>query len=167
MKLPLKNFFFFGNMFLCVSVFLFSVMIYFAADSWNFISDSIETDGIIADYTVKNESDSEGRSTKNYYPLIEYADSNGVSHRFMSETVMNFEVDVFIKGKESGFTNPIYPIPKVKVRYLLADPGKARAARSFADLWGTAMAYAFLSVVFALVAAALLWFHKRDKAREL
>jgi len=165
MKLPLKNFFFFGILFLGVSLFLFSGMIYFAADSWNFISGSIETEGVIADYTVKNESDSEGRSVKNYYPLIEYSDGNNISHRFISETVMNFEVDVFIKGKDSGFTNPVYPLPKVKVRYLITDPGEARAARSFADLWGTAAAYAFLSFVFALISGALFWFHNKEKIR--
>jgi len=161
-NLPLKNFYFFGIFFLGVSVFLFAGMIYFAADSRHFVANSIEAEGIIADYTVKNESDSEGRSVKNHYPLIEYIDGSGVSHRFMSETVMNFEVDVFIKGRESGFTNPVYPMPKVKVRYLRTDPGSARAARSFADLWGASLAYAVLSVVFALIGSALLWFHKRD-----
>jgi hypothetical protein len=159
---PLKNFYFFGNFFLGVSVFLFAVMIYFAADSRRFVENSVETEGVIAGYTVKHESDSEGRSVKNYYPLIEYIDNVGVSHRFMSETVMNFEVDVFIKGRESGFTNPFYPMPKVKVRYLRSDPGSARAARSFADLWGAAIAYAFLSVVFALVGGALLLVHKKN-----
>lgn len=160
-SLPLKNIYFFGNFFLGVSVFLFAVMIYFAADSRSFIKNSLEAEGIIADYTIKNESDSEGRSVKNYYPLIEYIDISGAAHRFMSETVMNFEVDVFIKGRESGFKNPVYPMPKVKVRYLSASPGEARAARSFADLWGTVIAYAILSFVFALVGSTLLWIHKK------
>ncbi|PKL16301.1 MAG: hypothetical protein CVV49_16930 [Spirochaetae bacterium HGW-Spirochaetae-5] len=162
-SLPLKNFYFFGNFFLGVSIFLFAVMIYFAADSLRFIQNSVEAEGVIADYTVKNESDSEGRSVKNYYPLIEYIDISGVTHRFMSETVMNFEVDVFIKGRESGFTNPVYPMPKVKVRYLIASPGEARAARSFADLWGIVIAYVILSVIFALVGGTLLWLHKKNK----
>ena len=162
-SVSLDNLRFFGKMFIALSLLLFAVMIYFAADSRRFIANSVETEGIIADYMVKKESDSEGKSVKNYYPLIEYIDNVGVSHRFMSETVMNFEVDVFIKGRESGFTNPVYPMPKVKVRYLRADPGSARAARSFSDLWGTAIAYAFLSVVFALVGSALLLVHKKNK----
>ncbi len=50
-SLPLKSFYFFGNFFPGVSVFLFAGMIYFAADSWHFLKNSMDA-GVIIAYVI-------------------------------------------------------------------------------------------------------------------
>jgi len=163
-SIPFKNFLFSGILFLAISVSMFAGMIYFAADTAVFIASSTQTQGMIVDYLEKDETGSDGREVKNYYPVIEYHDSHGFLHRFSSDSVMNYEVFIFIKAKESGFKNTIYTVPEINLRYNADNPSEVRASRSFFDLWGSTFTAAFLSVVFGLVGGTLIWFHRKTKS---
>lgn len=156
MNIPIKNFLLMGRIFLLASAFLFAGMLYFVSDTLSFKDSSVETTGTIVGYTQKDEADSKGKTVTNYYPVIEYTDSRGNICRMNSDTVMNYEVFVFIKASESGFTNPVYKVPPVKIRYNKNNPSEARPSRSFFDLWGTAIAYGILALIFSIVGTALM-----------
>jgi hypothetical protein len=160
----LRNNLLFGVFFAFVGLFLFCGMLYFAADTARFISDSVAASGRIVDYKEKDETDSNGKIVKNYYPVIEYSDRGGTLHRMTSDTVMNYEVFVFIKAGESGSRNPLFTVPEVKVMYRIDNPGSARSARGFTDLWGSALAYGIISAVFFIIGGVLLWFHFKRRS---
>lgn len=157
------KFFFSGLFFFAVALFMLTAMAYFAADTVRFISASVETDGIITGYLEKDESGSDGKLENNFYPVIRYPDASGAYHTFTSDTAMNYEVFIFLKAKESGFKNPLYTVPAIKIRYKTASPDIARAARSAADLWGNVLASGILAVIFTLIGSMFLWFYKKGK----
>jgi len=156
MNLPIKNFLLTGKILLVASAFLFAGMLYFISGTLSFKNNSAETMGTIVGYTQKDETGSEGKTETNYYPVIEYTDAKGNTHRINSDTAMNSEVFVFIKAWKSGFTNPLFKVPPVKIRYSKADPAEARPARSFFDMWGTSFAYGILALLFSITGTALM-----------
>ena len=155
MIIPVKNFLLAGKIFLLASAFLFAGMLYFASGALSFKNNSVETIGTIVGYTQKDETGPGGKTEPDYYPVIEYTDARGNTRRMNSDTAMNYEVFVFIKAGESGFTNPLFKVPPVKIRYSKADPAEARPARSFFDMWGTSFAYGILALVFSIIGTAL------------
>lgn len=154
MNIPVKNLTVIGRIFLLASACLFAGMVYFLSNTLSFLDSSIATTGTIVDYTQKNESGADGKEQVNSYPVIEFTDNRGRTLRFSSDTAMNYEVWVFIKARESGFKNPVYTVPQVKIRYNKMNPDEVRAARSFFDTWGTTIAYGILALIFSLIGTA-------------
>lgn len=166
MIIPMKNFLLAGRIFLLASAFLFAGMLYFVSDTMSFKSNSIETEGTIVGYTQKDASSSDGKNKIDYYPVIEYLDNRGNKQRINPDTVMNYEVFVFIKAGESGFTNPLFKVPQVKIRYSRTNPAEARPARSFFDLWGTSFAYGILTLVFSILGTTLTYLADEERQRK-
>lgn len=150
-----------GRLFTAVGICLFAAALYFAVNTIIFISSSVEAAGSIVDYIEEDEAETNGVEKKVFYPVIEFMDRAGQPRRFRSEVSMDYEVWVFIKARESGFTNSLYKVPDIKVRYNPESPSEARAARSFADFRHAEIALGILSVIFLLVGIALLRFAGR------
>lgn len=166
MNIPIKNFLLAGRIFLLASAFLFAGMLYFISDTMSFKSNSIETEGTIVGYTQKDASGSDGKNKTDYFPVIEYTDNRGNTHRLNTDTAMNYEVFVFMKAGESGFTNPLFKVPQVKIRYSRTNPEEARPARSFFDLWGTSFAYGILMLVFSILGSTLTYLADEERRRK-
>lgn len=161
-----NNYFISGFIVLGISICLFSVAIYYAVDAEKFMAGSVETLGVIEDYVENDSTDSRGRAQTDYYPLIKYCDSSGASHLFRCDTAMNYEVSIFKEAKDSGFKSTLFKAPKVKVRYLADNPGVARSARTFFDIWGHVVVITIISIAVCFVGCALLWFDYERKAEE-
>lgn len=151
MNIPIKNFLLTGRILLFASALLFAGMLYYLSNTLSFKDSSVEATGTIVGYT---EKDSAGKGT-DYYPVIEYSDTRGTLYRINSDSPMNDEVLAFIKAKESGLTNPPEMTPSVKIRYNKTNPAEARTSLTFADLWGPAIAYAILALIFSITGTAL------------
>ena len=163
MNIPAKNLILSGKIFFLTSTFLFAGMLYFGSDTMSFKNSSVETEGTIVGYAENGTKGEDKNTEPDYYPVIEYTDTAGRSYRINSDTVMNYEVFLFIKARESGFTNPLYKVPPVKIRYSRGNPGEARPVRSFFDLWGTTVAYAILALVFSITGTALMQIGDTEK----
>lgn len=160
------NYFISGFIVLGISLCLFCIAIYYGVDVKQFASNSVETEGVIENYVESESTDSKGRSQTDYYPVIKYYDRDGVSHFFKCSTVMNYEVSIFKEAKDSGFKSTLFKTPKVKVRYLADNPGVARAARTFFDLWGDVVVITIIALAFCFAGGALLWFDFERKEKE-
>ena len=145
-----------GRLFTAVGICLFAAALYFAVNTIIFISSSVEAAGSIVDYIEEDEAETNGVEKKVFYPVIEFMDREGQPHRFRSEVSMDYEVWVFIKARESGFTNSLYKVPEIKVRFNPENPSETRTARSFIDLWHAEFALGILSVIFLFVGLTLL-----------
>jgi len=155
-----------GFIVLGISLCLFCIAIYYGVDAEQFVTHSVETEGVIQDYVESESTDSKGRSQTDCYPVIKYYDMNGTSHVFNCDTIMNYEVSIFKEAKQSDFKSTLFKAPKVKVRYLADNPGVARAARTFFDIWGIVVVITIISVAVCFVAGALLWFDFERKEKD-
>ncbi|HOP29889.1 MAG TPA: DUF3592 domain-containing protein [Spirochaetota bacterium] len=145
-----------GRLFTLIGLCMLAGMIYFTVNTSIFMISSVETTGRITDYVEADETGTDGVEKKVFYPVIEFIDMDGKTQRFRSEVSMDYEVWVFIKARESGFTNLLYKVPDIKVFYNPESPSEARAARSFADVRHAEIALGISSVIFLIVGLALL-----------
>jgi hypothetical protein len=71
-----------GRLLTATGIFMLAGMIFFTVKTWSFISSSVETNGIIVDYIEADEAGTDGIEKKVFYPVIEFMDREGNTHRF-------------------------------------------------------------------------------------
>jgi len=161
-----NNFFLFGVISFCISIFLLAIVVQRCVEVKKFIASSVETEGVIVDYVENETTDTKGRAVIDYYPIIKYTDLKGNSRSFKSSVTMNYETSIFKEAKDSGSTSTQFHAPRVKVLYCAVNPGDARPARTFFDIWGDMIIMTIIAVAVSFVGCALIWFHYESKAEE-
>ena len=117
----------------------------------SFINNSVITNGRIVDIVTRTSSDSDGNTTKNRYPVVQFQDNNGTTIEFKSSSSTSGGISI---GEN------------VEVRYLPDNPKKARISSSFMDLWGLSVFFGIFGVVLSGLGIPFFWLGIRDSINE-
>jgi Protein of unknown function (DUF3592) len=103
-----KFFLMFGSIFAGVGSIFAVIGIIFGVTTHSFVSSSVKTSGTVIDLERRRSTDSKGRSSTFYYPVVEFTPSSGQPTVFQSNTGSN--PPGFSKGQLVGVLyNPQQP----------------------------------------------------------
>ncbi|MBF2007665.1 MAG: DUF3592 domain-containing protein [Chlorogloeopsis fritschii C42_A2020_084] len=136
-----KFFLIFGSIFGGIGGIFAVIGIIFGVNTHSFVGTALSTQGTVIDLELRSSTDSKGRSSSVYYPVVKFAPSSGEQTIFKSNTGSN--PPAFTKGQQ------------VEVLYNPQKPNSAMI-NSWLELWFLPAMFTGMGLIFVLIGGVTL-----------